>query len=133
MSFYYPFQRPRKQIPKQITINLSYLALQLIKKKFGREAEIYLTFLKLHTSKPSVPKLSPKSSIIISNVNVSLLGFWVWGICAITSRHIKQTAGQDEPLQSSPTSSIWRYCISPDIFRPQEDQELESVSNQNLI
>lgn len=42
--------------------------------------EIYLTFLKLHTNKPSVTKLSCKSGIIIiSNVSVSLLGFWAWG------------------------------------------------------
>ena len=36
-----------------------------MKKKFGQQVEIYLTFLKLYIDKASMPKLSSNSGFII--------------------------------------------------------------------
>lgn len=48
---------------RQLFVPFIYLVLYLIKKKPGKEVEIYLTVVKLHSNKPMVPKLSGKSII----------------------------------------------------------------------
>ena len=67
-SFIIPPSKYQKTDSKLKTINPFYLGINLLymmNKKFGKQVETYLTFLKLRIDKVSMPKLSGNSAFII--------------------------------------------------------------------